>query len=544
MMAVPVKEASIPPVATAPFTWRKRLLFLMIGAMLAVVVVHFLVVPWIVRHRVSTVLADAGFPTARFELASASLWGAHLLDVKLDGGNQINDVQITYSLNDLVGGKIDTLRLAGVRYNVRSGSDSALKGVGDSKVGPARDLPIRQLDVLDSTLVLDGAHPVEVPLQGSMERKGNSYELTITAGEGSAVSLFGTLGRTLRDGSLSANIHALSGELASRIARSLLGDNGVSVAGSMNGTVAATWQNDAAGIAGKIELSGGGGGPNEASGDKLRLTEGVFIGEARIGPATRPSGSVNVASADLSTSWLTAKGVSGKLEFPPTTQPQKLTASQVKIGQMELNDGNVDFAMKDSGDISITQTRWNWLGGELSASDFAIPRDGPLSVTVQLREVELGELLKLLAEQKASGQGKLTGELPVTVHGSKVTFGNGRITALDRGSLQIKDAAAVAPAAEAAAQSVATSPLSADQIKRDVIEALSDFQFDRLTGKLVNTPEGLSAFVRMSGRGRKGAQQALDYEWRVHGLDQVLRFYLGLRQAIDAQQKSSGKAGS
>jgi hypothetical protein len=146
-----------------------------------------------------------------------------------------------------------------------------------------------------------------------------------------------------------------------------------------------------------------------------------------------------------------------------------------------------------------------------------------------------------LAERKASGEGKLSGQLPVTIDGTKVSFGNGVISALSGGTVQIKDAATIAPAA-AAAQQAAPVGVSQEQLKRDIIEALSDFQYDRLTGRLVNEPDGLSAFIRLSGQGRTGAQQALDYELRVHGIDALLRPYLGYRKAMSSQ--NTGKAGT
>jgi hypothetical protein len=256
---------------------------------------------------------------------------------------------------------------------------------------------------------------------------------------------------------------------------------------------------------------------------------------------------LTVENAGVATADLAAEGVTGVISFtdlapPATSQPQRLTASRLKIGDMELTDGRIEFEVKPGGDVLVRQTNWNWLGGQLFATDFAIPRAGPMTVTVRLRDVELGQVLNMLAEKKASGQGKLSGELPVTVDGSRVHFGNGTLTSIAGGNLQIKDAATLAPAAQAAL-AVAAAGGSQEQIKNDIIQALSDFQYDRLTGRLVNEPDGLAAYVRMSGHGRTGARQALDYDLRVHGVDAVLRSYTSYREATNVKSPTTGKAG-
>ena len=69
-------------------------------------------------------------------------------------------------------------------------------------------------------------------------------------------------------------------------------------------------------------------------------------------------------------------------------------------------------------------------------------------------------------------------------------------------------------------------------------DALKDFEYDRLTARLTNTPDGgLSALIDIQGHGRTGAKQALRYEPRIHGLDQLLRLYLDLRDAENAAGK-------
>jgi hypothetical protein len=154
--------------------------------------------------------------------------------------------------------------------------------------------------------------------------------------------------------------------------------------------------------------------------------------------------------------------------------------------------------------------------------------------------VQLNDLLALTAKDKASGQGKLSGDIPVIIDGSNIQFGTGSFSAASGGNVQIKDMNAIAPTAEAVSQSM--SATNSDQIKKNVIEALSDFQYDTLSMSLEKTDTGLIGHVHMKGRGRSGAKQPLDYELNVTGLDKVLRGYLRIREGLDAPRAATTAA--
>src|SRR5205823_12325085 len=54
----------------------------------------------------------------------------------------------------------------------------------------------------------------------------------------------------------------------------------------------------------------------------------------------------------------------------------------------------------------------------------------PVKLTLHAQSVDLKQLLDLLAKDKASGEGKLSGDIPVTIENGKLEFGNAQITAL------------------------------------------------------------------------------------------------------------------
>jgi hypothetical protein len=260
----------------------------------------------------------------------------------------------------------------------------------------------------------------------------------------------------------------------------------------------------------------------------------------RAAPATRPSLELTVAGLDFATSNVSAQGLAGTIKlvdlFPPKSEPlQHFTANKLAIGGVELTDGEAQLTIDmSSGGIFVGRTRWQWLGGRVAASDVQVSREGPIKMVLHARDVDLHQLLALMAKGKASGTGKISGDIPITIDtsGADVEFGSATLSAAPGGEVQIKDAEAIAPTAEAAAQS-AKSPSQSAEIKRNITDALSDFQYEQLSAQLKNESGGLMADIHMVGHGRGGAKQGIDYNLRVHGVDKALKTYLNIQSAVN-----------
>jgi hypothetical protein len=168
----------------------------------------------------------------------------------------------------------------------------------------------------------------------------------------------------------------------------------------------------------------------------------------------------------------------------------------------------------------------------VSARDVRAVPDQPVAVTLDVENVELRELLKLLAQGKATGEGKVNGQLPLVIADGAVKLGDGAVQAAAGGRLSVTDAAALeSVAGEAAADGAAQAPQA--QVRQDIVAALKDFQYQSLTARLDNDPHhGLVAHVRMIGKGRTGARQALDYDLRMTGLDDLLRSLIGVHRTV------------
>jgi hypothetical protein len=540
MTDVTINETPLSRARRHPLRWVLIALAIVVVTLAAA---HFFVMPRLVRSRVNAALRIAGLDDATFTVSRATPWGSQLRDVKVASGDSAARVDINYSANDLWNGRLDLLRIVGLRYAIPSSQAAATTRQSGSHTSQV-DIPIRRVELVESKLLIGGE---ELPIDATIEKQAARFRVKAKVTVGGGVTLEGDIAQTFQDGKVSARASSVEGNLINPLFAALLPGSGVALQGTVYGEAEAKWAKE--GRIGSAHLEFIDTGGEKASGSKLSIGPGVFDVVATQSPTTRPTLELRAKDASVATSNLLVSGVTQSLRLvdlspPASARHQPLMAKLMKIGNAQFTNGQVQFELRPSGELFIEQTKWNWLGGEVSASDVLIPRDGPIKLTLHARNVELKQLLQLLAKDKASGEGKLTGDIPVTIDGSNIEFGDARITAIQGGSLQIKDAAAIVPTAEAAAQAAKT-PSQAEEIKRNILEALKDFQFERMSAELKNEPDGsLGAFIRVSGRGRSGARQGVDYLLRVHRVDLALKSYLNIQAAIDKMRPppATGKA--
>jgi hypothetical protein len=242
------------------------------------------------------------------------------------------------------------------------------------------------------------------------------------------------------------------------------------------------------------------------------------------GSLGRGSVALQDAAFNSTSSGISAAAINGTILFSDmkdlVTQPsQKINVGTLTLGKMQFANGSTTLDLAGANSITIRHTQWSWLGGTVSANDFRIdPFQIKLDGTVKLAAVDLRQLLAFFAPDKASGDGKISGGLPIIFDGRDLRFGRGLLQASPGGRIQVKDLQAMSAALDQSGQA---------GIKRRVFEALGDFEYDVLRADLKSEPAGLMADVRLAGRGHSGERTPLDTEIRVHGLDDLLKLYLG-----------------
>jgi hypothetical protein len=484
------------------------------------------------------------------KVARATLWGSELADVTAGDGSAIRlgRVDLDYSLVDLWHGRLKAIRIAEatLNLNVRDGQIdlTPLRSV----VGPSTSTkptstassaaaPVRRIELASSRLVLHTAHEtIDVPIGGSVAQQNDgSTSLSLQLDQERIAVIGGTLrGSTLTFAGAADPGHTLV------IVRSIWPEASVGVDGKLKLSGELNWTGGATVGQAQIAVVADAAASEPAvSKNKLRLTSGVFHVAADFyrdskTPLRLRMSDVALAMQDQGFTTERVAGDIAMTSFSPLATPpaQKLTAAKLKIGKLELTGGALEFDMTASDTMHVKHTEWTCFDGRVWADDFTVSGSQPISVTLHVQGAELRDMLREFAKDTASGHGKLSGQLPLVIDGSNVKFGEGMFAAFQAGEIQIKDAETLEATAQAAAASA--SGTASDQVKKNVVEALKDFQYDKLSARLANENGGLVGHVRMSGKGKAGAKQALAYDLNVTGLDDALRAYLGIRSTVQS----------
>jgi hypothetical protein len=407
------------------------------------------------------------------------------------------------------------------------------------------DLPFDRLDLESSVLTLRlPTRNVRVPVQGSLVSQGGgryAVALDLTA-DVNPIRINGTIGPASGDVDLAVTGATLDASLLAAIASAVVPQSPLSAAGSISADArirSSNGQGDATlNIRpDAVSLSIAPTDPHGTSTNVQGIGGVISVGASMVG-GTLGSGSVTLQNATFNSAsaGISAAAINGTIGFSDmanlVTQPsQKIVAGTLAIGKAQFANGATTFDAAGPNSVTIHRTQWSWLGGTVSAVDVRInPLQLKVDGTVQLAAVDLGQLLAYLAPDEASGEGKISGKLPITFDGRNLEFGRGLLQAAPGGRIQVKDLQAMSAALDQSVQA---------EIKRRVLQALADFDYDVLRADLKSDSTGLLADVRLAGRGHSGERTPLDTEIRIHGLDDLLKLYLGYerRQSGNHQPK-------
>lgn len=173
----------------------------------------------------------------------------------------------------------------------------------------------------------------------------------------------------------------------------------------------------------------------------LRGIIGVTIGEAS-GSADFSWSQQGVASAaDIAFKNLTFEGptrvvsktvgLNGNIQFAnlwpvATGGPQTITVSGVDLDALQLSDGEVVFDMPGDQTLIVERAVFPWFGGELGVYDATASMAGGGAVApLRVKNVDLAQVFDYIDIQGLSGEGVVSGVLPLTVEAGKAAIENG-----------------------------------------------------------------------------------------------------------------------
>jgi len=533
---------------------RKRVLIPLGAAIALLVLGYFIVLPWVVRGRVEAVLRQLKLRDVTFRVTRATPWTSTVRNIDAGGGTRIDVLRVTYSAGGLWHRRVDNIRIGGLHLvaDVREGKvslgplDAMLRGSASqpsanatSPTAPetpeeasADDWPFRSIRIEDSELVVrTPQREVTLPFEGSVEwprfhvdSKSLSIDGTV-AGDGAPA--FQLRGENIAGRDISAIVQAVAPKLPLSVAGSVNMSGSVSTANRKT-----TFDVQLATTRPAAELA------TQLAGTNVALEQGVFHiagtlgdGEERI---TLSADNVAASESSVGAKVSGAGGSVSIVSLSPTieTAPQQeLRADRISASKFELTNGVARFDVAQADTLNLHEARANFLGGDVSVTDTHVKLGEPIAVTLQAKNVQLRDLLGLLAQGKATGEGTVNGRLPLVIRpDGEVTLGDGSFEASAGGSLTLTDEATLQSIASEAAKTAVQAPQA--QVRNNIVEALKDFEFQKLTARLNNEPGGPVAYVSMSGRGRTGARQALTYDLRVSGLTDLLRELISVHRTV------------
>lgn len=147
-------------------------------------------------------------------------------------------------------------------------------------------------------------------------------------------------------------------------------------------------------------------------------------------------------------------GVTGELKlssFAPLKSegPQTLTIGLVDLDALKLENGTAHFELPGDDSLQIIDAEFPWFGGAIGAYDTRVELSGAKTVT-QLRaeKVDLAQILEFVNVDGLSGEGVLSGKLPIEFENGKARIVNGVLSSVGPGAIRytgsMADAAASA----------------------------------------------------------------------------------------------------
>jgi hypothetical protein len=222
--------------------------------------------------------------------------------------------------------------------------------------------------------------------------------------------------------------------------------------------------------------------------------------------------------------------------WPPATAPGQTVTAMVEATGLPPARLSLTGQLAGRPALTLERTVFDFAGGEITASPFAIDPAAPrIQTTLRVDHVDLAEITKLLGISGLTGTGRLDGPIPLVVESGKVAIAGGRLTAREPGVLSYRPGS-LPPEIAKAGGSVELA-----------LQALSDFQYDRLTLELDKSSGGEgTVLLRLEGRNPAlMSGQPFNFNIRIDSNFDRLADYalLSLRSAQELLRRAAGRAG-
>lgn len=191
-------------------------------------------------------------------------------------------------------------------------------------------------------------------------------------------------------------------------------------------------------------------------------------------------GTAELRAADLSfvAAGVSIAGLSTTLSFsrllPPVSRPAQLLTIRTIDAGVPLRDltARLGFALDEAGGarLDLPEAAVAFAGGRMTLRDARLDTRQPENrLTLELEQLDLGELLALVRLDGLSGTGVLNGSLPIAVRDGRVAIADGALRTTGGGVLRYRS--------PTARQALESGGESVDLL----LQALENFQYDALS---------------------------------------------------------------
>lgn len=177
------------------------------------------------------------------------------------------------------------------------------------------------------------------------------------------------------------------------------------------------------------------------------------------------------------------RGLNGDIQltnlWPITTAGmQTVTIAAVDLDALQLTDGVIDFSVPGDETVLLEKAEFPWFSGTLGAYEAsASMKDGVVRIPLRAENANLKEMLEFANIESLSGEGILSGVLPLVIEDGKARIENGVLRSVSPGVIRYQGAVGDQAAATGEGAKVA-------------FDLLRDLQFTALEVKVDGALEG------------------------------------------------------
>ncbi len=190
----------------------------------------------------------------------------------------------------------------------------------------------------------------------------------------------------------------------------------------------------------------------------VSAAEGGADGSVRFGWA--PDGvtsGANIGLRDISFAGPTLAvtgtlGVNGDVALtnllPVTTDGlQRITVDAVDLDALQLNDGEISFELPGDDTFYLERGEFPWFGGSLGVYEATASLSGEAKIPLRADNIDLKQIFDYVKVNGLSGEGMLTGSLPLVFEQGKARIENGVLRSVGPGVVRYSGAASEQAAA-------------------------------------------------------------------------------------------------